>query len=230
VPPELLLSLLLFGVASAWCVSQVVRHVYEASFVLPLVMLAIVLALAAPHGSIRMRHGVAALALGIGPLALLSMLLVAGYYGPPMMEAAKARGILPLQPWSVPVFGYGGERAQMLGLARQCRLPEPAQASLHAKPPATASFGDSGAAHGGQHQRSFGLSAGAGFLGHFAALRRSSASLAGAGAKSRNLLLPKPVRQPISAGAFAATAVNLRMRGARISAPQSDRTWCYDRA
>jgi hypothetical protein len=103
--------------------------VYEASFVLPLVMLAIVLALAAPHGSIRMRHGVAALALGIGPLALLSMLLVAGYYGPPMMEAAKARGILPLQPWSVPVFGYGGERAQMLGLARQCRLPEPAQAS-----------------------------------------------------------------------------------------------------
>ncbi len=124
MPPETVLALLLFGVASVWCVSQIIRHVYESSFVLPLVMLAIVLALSAPHGSHRMRQAVSVLALGIGPLTLLSMGLVASYYGPPLVEAASARGSLPLQPYSVPVFGFAGERVQMQALARQCGLPE----------------------------------------------------------------------------------------------------------
>lgn len=124
IPPETVMALLLYGVASVWCVSQIIRHVYESTFVLPLVMLAIVLALAAPHGSQRLRQAVAVLALGIGPLALLSMALVASYYGPPMAAAASARGALPLQPYSVPVFGYEGERAQLQALAAQCHLPE----------------------------------------------------------------------------------------------------------
>jgi hypothetical protein len=128
VPPETVLALLLFGVASAWCVSQLVRHVYEAGFVLPLVMLAIVLALASPHGSARLRQAVAVLALGTGPLMVLSVLLVASYYGPPLVAASQARGSLPDQPYSVPLYGWQGQQAQMMALARQCRLPDPAHA------------------------------------------------------------------------------------------------------
>jgi hypothetical protein len=125
VPPETVLALLLFGVASAWCVSQLVRHVYEAGFVLPLVMLAIVLALASPHGSARLRQAVAVLALGTGPLMVLSVLLVASYYGPPLVAASQARGSLPDQPYSVPLYGWQGQQAQMMALARQCRCPIP---------------------------------------------------------------------------------------------------------
>jgi len=35
---------------------------------------------------------------------------------------------VPGQHWSVPLYGYEGERARMMGVARQCHLPEPAQA------------------------------------------------------------------------------------------------------
>lgn len=128
LPPELVLGWGLLGVASVWCISQRVRHVYESSFVMPLVMLGIILLLAAPHGSLRLRKAVAVLALGTGPLLLLSVALVARDFGPALWQATHARGDLPDQPYSVPVFGYGGggqsESAQITTLARACRLPD----------------------------------------------------------------------------------------------------------
>ena len=128
VPPETVLALALFGTMSVYCVSQVVRHVYEVSFVLPMGMLAIVLALSAPWRSDRLRQATAVLALAFGPLMLLSEMLVMGYYAPPLAEAAGTRDIVPHQAWSVPVFGYHRSYQDIAAAARACRLPFPRDA------------------------------------------------------------------------------------------------------
>lgn len=128
VPPETVLALILFGTMSVWCVSQSVRHVYEVSFVLPMAMLAIVLALSAPWHSDKLRQATAVLALAIGPLMLLSEMLIAGYYAPPLIEAATTRDIVPHQAWSVPVFGYHRSYRDIAGVARACHLPFPRDA------------------------------------------------------------------------------------------------------
>jgi len=118
----------LFGTMSVWCVSQLVRHVYETSFVLPMGMLAIVLALSAPWRSDKLRQATAVLALAFGPLMLLSEMLVMGYYAPPLMEAAGERDIVPHQAWSVPVFGYHQSYQDIRAAARACHLPYPRDA------------------------------------------------------------------------------------------------------
>ena len=128
VPPETVLALALFGTMSVWCVSQAVRHVYEVSFVLPMAMLAIVLALAAPWHSPRLRQAVAVLALAMGPLMLLSEVLVGSYYIPPLAQSAASRDIVPHQAWSVPVFGYHRSYRDISAAARACHLPFPRDA------------------------------------------------------------------------------------------------------
>lgn len=128
VPPEPVIALMLLGAVSIWCVSQYDRNVYEASFVLPLLMLAILLAMASPHRWESLRRWISTLALAIGPLMLLSIVLVSGLYGPRLIDDAKRRDWLPWHPWSVPVFGYHASYGDIMGAARQCRLPMPRDA------------------------------------------------------------------------------------------------------
>ncbi|NBC35509.1 hypothetical protein GTZ99_02945 [Novosphingobium sp. FSY-8] len=131
LPPEPVLALLLYGGASVWMVSQLVRHAYESSFVLPLVMLSIVLGLAAPHNRPMLRQAGEVLSLAFAPLMALSLILVAGYYGTPLVQATRARGYIVAnsQFWSVPLYGYGAVRDDLTALARQCHLPPPENAS-----------------------------------------------------------------------------------------------------
>ncbi len=129
IPPEPIIALMLFGGVSIWCVSQITRNAYEASFVLPLLMLAIVLSLSSPHGSGALRQWLSTLALAIGPLMLLSIVLVSGLYGPTLLEDATERDFLPMHPWSVPVFGYHQSYRDIAGVARDCHLPPTNQAS-----------------------------------------------------------------------------------------------------
>lgn len=128
IPPEPVISLMLLGAVSIWCVSQYDRNVYEASFVLPLLMLAIILAMASPHKWEGLRRWISTLALAVGPLMLLSIVLVSGLYGPRLIDDARRRDWLPYHPWSVPVFGYHASYANIMGAARQCNLPMPRDA------------------------------------------------------------------------------------------------------
>jgi hypothetical protein len=54
------MALILLGVAAMWCASQFVRHDYEVSFELPLLILAIVMGLASPHGLDRLKRAAGA--------------------------------------------------------------------------------------------------------------------------------------------------------------------------
>jgi hypothetical protein len=128
VPPEPVIALMLLGAVSIWCVSQIDRNAYEASYVLPLLMLSIILALASPHRWAPVRKYLGAVALAVGPLTLLSIVLVAQLYGPILLYDARQRNFLPYHPWSVPVFGYHDSYAEIMGAARQCHMPFPKDA------------------------------------------------------------------------------------------------------
>lgn len=119
---EAAMALVLLGVAALWCVSQLIRNVYEVGFVLPLLVLAIVLGLAAPHGVHWLRQFLRVVALALGPLMILSEVLVAGLYGPPMVAALGARDHLPDQPWSVPLLARERSEGDIVGAAGLCGL------------------------------------------------------------------------------------------------------------
>jgi len=128
VPPEPVIALMLLGAVSIWCVSQIDRNAYEASYVLPLLMLSIILALSSPHRWTPVRKYLGAVALAVGPLTLLSIVLVAQLYGPILLYDARQRNFLPYHPWSVPVFGYHDSYRDIMAAARQCHMPYPKDA------------------------------------------------------------------------------------------------------
>lgn len=116
------MALILLAVAAAWCASQFVRHDYEVAFELPLLILAIVMGLASPHGLDWLKRALPVLAMALGPLMILSLLLVGGLYGPSLVEALDAPAYLPQQPYSVPLFSRLRSEGDILGAAGRCGL------------------------------------------------------------------------------------------------------------
>ena len=123
------MALILLGVAMLWSASQLVRNDYEVGFELPLLVLAVVMGLASPHGLGWMRRFLPVVALALGPLMILSEVLVAGLYGPPMIEALSAQAYLPHQPYSVPLLARVRSEGDILGAAAMCGLSPTAPAS-----------------------------------------------------------------------------------------------------
>ena len=129
LPPQVVLAVILFATAVVWCFSQLRRNAYEASFVLPMVMLAFVLALSAPHGSRLLARATVWLTCILVPAMLVSEGLIAVLYGPDLSASAHQHAILEKHYMSVPVFGYQTTRADILGAARQCGLSPARHAS-----------------------------------------------------------------------------------------------------
>jgi len=126
--PRVILAALLLAAAAGWCATQVSRNVYEAIFVLPLLMLSFVLAMAArpaAESGDTLRDGVAA-ALGIAALA--SMALTALQWAPALSRANAQTGYIAEQPYSLSVFGYDRLKPQILAAARKCGIGTPAAA------------------------------------------------------------------------------------------------------
>jgi hypothetical protein len=116
------MALILLGVATLWCASQLIRNDYEVAFELPLLVLAIVMGLASPHGVGWIRRFVPVVALALGPLMILSLVLVAGLYGPSMVKALSADAYLPDQPYSVPLLARERSEHDILATAGLCGL------------------------------------------------------------------------------------------------------------
>lgn len=122
LPPALLLALALFGGISVWCITQITRNVYESSFVLPVLIIAIVLALSAAHGSRHLDRATKLLALALPPAMVASMTVVAALYAPDLVATTQQRAYLDQHRYSLPVFGYSSIKPDILGAARQCGL------------------------------------------------------------------------------------------------------------
>lgn len=117
---------------AGWAATQLIKNVYEASFMLPLLMVAVVLALATQERALagrpvraRLFRGLAAV---IGVAAVVSPLAVGIIYAGSLARAAGHDGYLPRQRVSLSVRPYPGLEHEVLAAAKLCRIPEPEKA------------------------------------------------------------------------------------------------------
>lgn len=122
---RVILSCVLLVTVLAWSASQGFRNDYEALFVVPMVVLAVVLALSTHAGGGRFASTIKALPVIVGVLGIVSVALVTAIYGAPLARTVHARGEIADQPHSIGLFGYAGLRRDMLAAARKCGITDP---------------------------------------------------------------------------------------------------------
>ena len=115
----------MLALIEVWGLTQTSKNVYDASFVLPL--LAVVLVLAAGEGAGALgaawcgrlaRWGVAAV---IGAAAV-SLVALATTYTPSLLRSARAVAWIPGQPYSQALFGWAEARPRIVALGRLCGI------------------------------------------------------------------------------------------------------------
>jgi hypothetical protein len=120
--PHVLLAMVLLVCTLGWMSTVLIRNVYEAKMVLPLLalvitsMLAVVLAKPGLRGPATVLCGVLAVAAMVSPVAL------ALTYGRSLDPARHGRAFIESQPVSLPVFGYETTRRQILAAGRLCGI------------------------------------------------------------------------------------------------------------
>lgn len=107
-----------------WIATQVAANDYEAALILPLMLLAAVIALTCSASAPKIVDSLNGLAIGATAAAAVSMVLVGTVFGSSLISASRQSGYLPLQPHSVSVFGYEALRSRILSLAKQCGIVE----------------------------------------------------------------------------------------------------------
>jgi len=128
IDPRAVVAVLLALSAIGWGTTQIARNIYEAAFVLPLFMLAVVLALSCAGSGLRIAKLRGFLAIFSGIAAVASIGATSLLWAPSLREANRHEAYVPQQPFSIAVFGYDKHKPKILELARQCRIPEPAKA------------------------------------------------------------------------------------------------------
>lgn len=126
--PRLVFSGALLVTVLGWSATQAHRNVYEAIFVLPMMMLAIVFALSGNAPGSRKALWTKALALVVGVGGIASMLAVATIYAPSLARANRQVAYIAAQPFSQPAFGYASVKQDILGAAKLCGIADPAKA------------------------------------------------------------------------------------------------------
>jgi hypothetical protein len=115
------LAVVTLACVSVWCVSQVVRNVYEASFVLPLLTLAYALALSSWLPD-RMPKTLRRIATTVGLALPVSVVAILAIYGPSLLAATGEGAYLPGQPYSVGLGHYDSLRREILAVAASCGI------------------------------------------------------------------------------------------------------------
>jgi len=128
IDPRVALSAVLVAAIVAWSATQGERNIYEAGLALPLLMLAVVLAISSAAAGARavvMRNTLATL---LGFAGIASIVFTAMLWMPSLRYANRQEAYIPVMPFSIPVFGYAQVKPQILKVAKQCHIPEPARA------------------------------------------------------------------------------------------------------
>lgn len=119
------MAAMLVAASLGWSATQGMRNIYEASFVVPMIVLAVVLVLSTWDGNARLAGGIKVVSAGVGLLGMVSVALVAMLYGGSLVRETRERGYLQEQPYSISAFGYPALRRDILALARQCGITDP---------------------------------------------------------------------------------------------------------
>lgn len=126
--PRPILAIIAAGIAVAWTAMQdTIRNVYEAKFVLALLVLAIVLGLSS-YVSERLKAVKMVATVFIGVFAVLSPVVITALYTPSFERAARQQGHLEAQPYSLGVFGFAKLRPQIEAAAKLCGITDAARA------------------------------------------------------------------------------------------------------
>ncbi|MEO6091838.1 MAG: hypothetical protein ABIT04_06165 [Novosphingobium sp.] len=127
LPAGLVLAGSLVVAVSGASATRLVRNFYEASFVLPLLALAALLALASPRA--RTRDAPLRWIAGVvGCAGLTSLVLTCAIWRPALWAAWHETGYVDAQEHSFSIRGFTAAERDILGAARLCRLPPPERA------------------------------------------------------------------------------------------------------
>lgn len=118
-------ALLLIAGILGWSASQGFRNPYEAIFVVPMAVLAVIFALATREEGMPFGRTIEPFTVTVGLLGMGSIALMAALYGPVTLRATGERGYLEEQPFSTSTFGYADLRRDMLAAARKCGIADP---------------------------------------------------------------------------------------------------------
>ena len=118
-------AVLLVAGILGWSASQGYRNPYEAIFVVPMAVLAVIFALSTREAGVPFGRAIEPFAVAVGLLGMGSVALMAVLYGPVTLRAAGERGYLQEQPFSTSTFGYADLRRDMLAAARKCGIADP---------------------------------------------------------------------------------------------------------
>lgn len=120
--PRPIIVALLVAAVLGWSATQGFRNIYEANFVVPVMVLAVIMALSTDYASAKLARMSGVLAVVLGLMGIANIVLVAAIYGPSLVQASRERGYLERQPHSISAFGYPGLRREILAAARKCGI------------------------------------------------------------------------------------------------------------
>lgn len=106
-----------------WTATQMARNIYDASFVLPCAMLAVVIGLAG-HRAGEARRAIDGLVVVIAVCGLASSVAVAAIYGPALLDRV-GQSYVAGQGFSQSAFGYARTRRDIESAARLCGMSDP---------------------------------------------------------------------------------------------------------
>lgn len=116
------------GTVLVWGMSQFHKNEYEATTVLPALLLFILFPLAAIAWTPQRTRQLGKVVLGFTAFSLVSQLAVALLFVPALLQVAQRPGFILGQRFSASAFGYGTIREQIVQTARQCGIGDQGRA------------------------------------------------------------------------------------------------------
>ena len=125
--PRIALAVMLVVTLLGWSTTQLIRNVYEATFAIPVLCLAVVVALSCrPFAWLRPVYAIAAVVIGFAGIA--SPVALAVVFGPSLARANAQSGVVAVQQGSTSIHGYAAHRRDALAAGRLCGIPDPDKA------------------------------------------------------------------------------------------------------
>jgi hypothetical protein len=126
--PRLILAGGLMVSLFGWGATRLVRNFYEASFMLPLMMIAVLLVVSAATGNRPLRKAGTAIALVIGIAGLLSIPLTIAIWKDSLIQSWLQEGYIRDQGHSVAFRHFNHTRREIRATAQLCHIPPPDRA------------------------------------------------------------------------------------------------------
>lgn len=121
--PKVPLALCLFAIILIWGASQLNKNVYESAHILPTLAVACLLCLTLPRDNPLLRKLGSKAKWAFVAAGLVSQLVILATHGPTLWQRSQATTYFADQPYSVPISGYDGRKADIAAAMRLAGMP-----------------------------------------------------------------------------------------------------------